>query len=85
MSGKDIQTSNVSIQPSYSLAGTITGYEMTNTLTAELRNFSTAGSVIDCLTAAAGNAARIDSTDLLDPGPTQDRGHGTHTTPSIRR
>lgn len=58
---KDIQTSNVSIQPQYNLAGNITGYEMTNTLTAKLRDFSTAGSVLDSLTAAAGNAARIDS------------------------
>ena len=58
---KDIQTSNVSIQPNYNLAGNITGYAMTNTLTAKLRNFSTAGSVIDAVTAAAGNAARIDS------------------------
>ncbi len=40
---KDIQTSNVSIQPRYNLAGAINGYEMTNTFTAELHNFSTAG------------------------------------------
>ena len=72
---KDIQTSNVSIQPNYSLTGTITGYEMTNTLTAELRNFSTAGSVIDAVTTAAGNAARIDSLtfSIQDPRPIEDR------------
>jgi uncharacterized protein len=58
---KDIQTSNVSIQPQYNLTGLITGYEMTNTITAKLRDFARAGSVLDDLTAAAGNATRIDS------------------------
>jgi uncharacterized protein YggE len=61
VAAKDIQTSNVSIQPQVNLAGAITGYQMTNTVTAKLRNFSTAGSVLDSLTAAAGNATRIDS------------------------
>jgi hypothetical protein len=61
VAAKDIQTTNVSIQPQLNLAGTITGYQMTNTVTAKLRDFSTAGSVLDSLTAAAGNAARIDS------------------------
>ena len=78
VAAKDIQTSNVSIQPQYNLAGNITGYEMTNTLTAKLRDFSTAGSVLDSLTAAAGNAARIDSLTLLDRRPEDDRGHGPH-------
>jgi hypothetical protein len=71
---KDIQTSDVSIQPDYNLAGSITGYEMTDTLTAELRNFSTAGSVLDNLTAAAGNAARVDSLtfSIEDPRTVED-------------
>jgi len=75
VTSKDIQTSNVTIQPNYSLTGTITGYQMTNTLTAQLRNFSTAGSVIDAVTAAAGNAARIDSLtfSLQDPRQIEDR------------
>ena len=72
---KDIQTSNVSIEPNYNLTGDITGYEMTNTLTAELRNFSTAGSVIDSVDTAAGNAARIDSLtfSIADPRQTEDQ------------
>jgi hypothetical protein len=47
---------------------------MTNTLTAKLRNFSTAGSVIDAVTAAAGNAARIDSLtfSIEDPRKVED-------------
>jgi hypothetical protein len=72
---KDIQTSNVSIQPNYNLAGNITGYVMTNTLTANLRNFSTAGSVIDAVTAAAGNATRVDSLtfSIEDPRKIEDK------------
>jgi len=71
---KDIQTSNVSIEPQYNLGGTITGYEMTNTITAELRDFSTAGAVFDEVTGAAGNAARIDSLtfSIEDPRTIED-------------
>jgi len=71
---KDIQTSNVSIEPQYSPSGTTTGYEMTNTITAKLRDFSTAGSVLDEVTAAAGNAARIDSLtfSIEDPSTIED-------------
>jgi uncharacterized protein YggE len=74
VAAKDIQTSNVSIQPRYDLAGAINGYEMTNTLTAELHNFATAGSVLDALTAAGGNATRIDSVtfSIQDPRKIED-------------
>jgi uncharacterized protein YggE len=58
---KDVQTTNLQIQPQYNSRGTVTGYEVTNTLTAELRDFSSAGSVIDALAEAAGNAVRINS------------------------
>jgi len=75
VSDRDIQTSNVSIQPHYNLSGTISGYEMTNTLTAKLRDFSKAGSVVDALTTAAGNAARIDSLtfSIEDPRKVENR------------
>jgi hypothetical protein len=71
---KDIQTSNVSIQPNYTPTGVVSGYEMTNTITAKVRNFSTAGSVLDSLTAAAGNAAHIDSLSFSidDPSKIED-------------
>ena len=71
---KDIQTSNVSIEPQTNLAGLVTGYEMTNTLTAQLRDFSTAGALLDRLTAAAGNATRIDSLtfSIQDPRKIED-------------
>ena len=58
---KDVQTSDVSINPQYNSKGVITGYKVTNTLTAKLRNFTTAGSVIDSIAGAAGNATRLDS------------------------
>jgi uncharacterized protein len=74
VAAKDIQTSNVSISPQYGLAGNVTGYEMTNTLTAELRNFATAGSILDALSTAAGNAAQIDSLtfSIADPRAVED-------------
>jgi uncharacterized protein len=58
---KDVQTSDFSISPQYNSKGVITGYEVTNTLTAKLRNFTTAGSVIDSIATAAGNATRLNS------------------------
>ncbi len=72
---KDVQTTNVSIQPRFDLAGNVTGYEMTNTLTAKLRDFSSAGAVVDALGQAAGNAARIDSLSFSveDPRPIEDQ------------
>jgi uncharacterized protein YggE len=59
VAAKDVQTSNLSINPQYNSKGVITGYEVTNTLTAKLRNFATAGSVIDAIAGAAGNATRL--------------------------
>ena len=72
---KDVQTSDVSIQPRFDLGGNITGYEMTNTLTAKLRDFPSAGAVIDAVSQAAGNAARISSLSfsMEDPRPIEDR------------
>lgn len=61
VASKDVQTSDFSIDPQYNSKGVITGYEVTNTLTAKLRNFTTAGTVIDSIANAAGNATRLDS------------------------
>ncbi len=59
---KDIQTTDVcSINPQYDLKGAITGYEVSNTLTAKLRDFTTAGTLIDSIAGAGGNATRLDS------------------------
>ena len=72
---KDIQTSNVSLNPQYSLSGAITGYQMSNTITAKLRDFSRAGAILDSLTAAAGNATRIQSLafSIEDPRTVEDQ------------
>ncbi|HXQ59534.1 MAG TPA: SIMPL domain-containing protein [Acidimicrobiales bacterium] len=72
---KDVQTSDVTINPQYDLKGNITGYEVTNTLTAKLRNFNTAGSIIDGLAAAAGNSIRLDSLgfSVEDTRPLEDQ------------
>ncbi len=56
----DIQTSGLSLEPQYNLAGAVTGYQVTNSLTAKLRDFATAGATIDALAAAAGDSVRID-------------------------
>ncbi|HVC71626.1 MAG TPA: SIMPL domain-containing protein [Acidimicrobiales bacterium] len=72
---KDVQTSDVTIDPQYNLKGVITGYQVSNNLTAKLRNFTTAGSVIDALAAAAGNAIRLDSIafSVQDTRPLEDQ------------
>lgn len=57
---KDIATSDLSIYPSYNSNGTtITGYQVTNTVTATLRAVDKAGAVIDAAARAAGDAIRL--------------------------
>ena len=58
---RDVQTTDVTIDPQYNIKGAITGYQVSNTLMAKLRNLTTAGSVVDALAAAAGNSIRLDS------------------------
>ena len=58
---KDIQTADLSIQPTYAQNGsTITGYEVTDMVQATLHNLKTAGGLIDAAAASVGNAVRID-------------------------
>lgn len=57
---KDLATSDLAIYPTYSENGTaITGYQVTNTVTATLRNVDKAGAVIDAAARAAGDAIRL--------------------------
>lgn len=57
---KDLATSDLAIYPTYSDNGsTITGYQVTNTVTATLREVSKAGAVIDAAARAAGDAIRL--------------------------
>ena len=57
----DIQTSQLSLSPSYNNnSSTPTGYQATNMVTAKLRDLSKAGKVIDDAMAAAGDAGRLE-------------------------
>lgn len=57
---KDLATSDLSIYPSYDSNGTtITGYQVSNTVTATLRDVAKAGSVIDTAAKAVGDAIRL--------------------------
>jgi hypothetical protein len=75
---KDIQTSGLSLQPQYAYpkgVPTITGYQVANSVTATLRDVSHAGTVIDAVVGAAGNAVQIQSLTFSssNPSATQDR------------
>ncbi|MDN5750328.1 MAG: SIMPL domain-containing protein, partial [Pseudonocardia sp.] len=56
---EDIQTSRLSISPTYGDSGRITGYEVHNQVTATLRDISAAGALIDAAVEAAGDAVRV--------------------------
>ncbi len=56
---EDLQTSNLSIYPSYDQRGRINGYQVSNTLTATIRDVDTAGAAIDAAADAAGDAVRV--------------------------
>lgn len=56
----DLQTSQLSIRPSYDKdSQAITGYQVTNMVTAKLHDIAGAGAVIDAVGAAAGDAVRV--------------------------
>ncbi|MGH3883095.1 MAG: SIMPL domain-containing protein [Pseudonocardiaceae bacterium] len=56
----DLQTSQLSVNPTYdSASGRITGYEVTNQVTAKLHDIGAAGGLIDAAGAAAGDAVRV--------------------------
>jgi uncharacterized protein len=55
----DIQSTNFSINPTFSLSGAITGYQVTNTLLVTLHDLSRAGEAVDAAAASAGDAIRI--------------------------
>jgi uncharacterized protein len=59
---KDIQTSQLSINPTYDDKGQrITGYQVNNSVTATLHDIGAAGGLIDAAAAAAGDAVRVQS------------------------
>ena len=59
---KDIQTSQLQIQPTYDEKGQrITGYQVTNQVTATLHDLAGAGALIDAAAEAVGDAVRVQS------------------------
>jgi len=70
--GPDIQTSGLSIYPSYSDRSPVpTGYQVTESLTATLRQLDKAGQQIQAAADAGGNAITVSnvSLNLTDDGP----------------
>ena len=57
----NIKTTNFSLNPQYTYKGILTGYSVSNDITAKLTSLSTAGSVIDAAQAAIGNAGSLQS------------------------
>ncbi len=58
---KDLRTSELSINPTYGGdgPGRITGYQVSNEVTATVRDIAAAGGIIDAAAAAAGDAVRV--------------------------
>jgi uncharacterized protein YggE len=59
VAAKDIQTSNLSVNPDYDLKGHVTGYGVSNTVTVKLRDLTNAGKIIDAAAAKVGNDIRL--------------------------
>ncbi len=76
---KNIQTTNLSIQPNYTTVNnnmTLTGYSVSDTVSANFgAPFASAGKAIDDITAIAGNDVRIDSLSFsfADPRVLEDQ------------
>ena len=56
---KDLRTSGLSISPTCEADGRISGYEVTNEVTATLRDIAGAGALVDAAAQAAGDAVRV--------------------------
>ena len=60
VSEADLRTSQLSVSPSYNPSnGRITGYEVTNQVTATLHDIAVAGGIIDAAGDSAGDAVRV--------------------------
>ena len=58
---KDLQTSNVSIQPNYNSKGAPSGYVVSESMTASVRDLTKAGATLSAAVDAGGNAVRVDA------------------------
>jgi uncharacterized protein YggE len=75
---KDIQTTGLTLDAQYAYSkgvATLTGYQATNTVTVTLRNQKTAGTAIDAVVGASGDAAQINSLgfSFSDPAKVEDQ------------
>jgi len=71
---KDISTTNLTVNPTYSYrdgSSFITGYEVSNSIAVTVRKLATAGSVIDAVSNAGGNALSIGSLNFTRTDPRQ--------------
>jgi uncharacterized protein YggE len=57
---KDVQTSQLSVQPDFGDHGRVTGYHVRHAVTASLRELDQAGKAIGAAIGAAGNDAQVD-------------------------
>ncbi|HVV77656.1 MAG TPA: SIMPL domain-containing protein [Mycobacteriales bacterium] len=61
---KDIQTSGLSVGPSYGKHGKVTGYRADEDITARMHPLDTAGKALDAASAAGGNSLDIEDSAL---------------------
>ncbi len=59
VTGDDLRTSGLQILPTFENDGRISGYEVTDEVTATLRDIAGAGALIDAAARAAGDAVRV--------------------------
>jgi uncharacterized protein YggE len=72
VAAKDIQTANLTLQPQYIYpkgVPRVTGYQVSNTITATLHDLSTSGAIIDAVVAAGGDAVQIQSIGFSASNP----------------
>jgi len=60
VAAKDLQTSNLSIQPSYTPKGQPSGYVVSEGITAAVRDLAKAGATLSAAVSAGGDAVRVD-------------------------
>jgi uncharacterized protein YggE len=61
---KDLQTTQLSVFPTFDDRGRITGYHVANVVTARLHDMAAAGAVIDAAAGQAGDDIRVQGIDL---------------------
>ena len=64
VAAKDQQTSNLSISPHYTNTGAPDGYDVSESLSATIRDLGKAGSVLTAAVDAGGNAVRVDGVSV---------------------